>query len=87
MGFTVEDPTTVLHLSSLTPEKSTSCTPGRDREDDDVDVDDDVNVDDDVDVDGQKQKQKRKVPSIKEASGDILTATLVGSFLSYLKTI
>ena len=30
MGFTVEDPTTVLHLSSLTPEKSTSCTPGRD---------------------------------------------------------
>ena len=75
MGFTVEDPTTVLHLSSLTPEKSTSCTPGRDREDDDVDVD------------GQKQKQKRKVPSIKEASGDILTATLVGSFLSYLKTI
>ena len=45
MGFTVEDPTTVLHLSSLTPEKSTSCTPGRDREDDDVDVDD------------QKQKQ------------------------------
>ena len=26
-------------------------------------------------------------PSIREASGDMLTATLVGSFLSYLKTI
>ena len=28
IGFTLEDPTTVLHLSSRTPEKSTSCTPG-----------------------------------------------------------
>ena len=28
MGLTLEDPTTVLHLSSRTPEKSTSCTPG-----------------------------------------------------------
>ena len=34
-----------------------------------------------------QHKSIKVIPSISEASGAMLTATLVGSFLSYLKSI